>query len=112
MNSVISNNQSEKYKRFASSGCRDIGIRKFGFLAKTQFLYNLLSVNNPICFIVSLWPTLTLTIIDSFRVFKLYESYFVQNNKFIKKNLERIKFFVVHDFKTFTKLYFFIRFSN
>ena len=27
-----------KYQRFAPSGCKDIGIRRFEFLAKTQFL--------------------------------------------------------------------------
>ena len=38
MTSVKSNNQSLKYQRFTSLGCRYIGIRKFGFVAKTQFL--------------------------------------------------------------------------
>jgi len=28
-----------KYLRFKLSGCKDIGIRKFEFVAKTQFLY-------------------------------------------------------------------------
>ena len=27
-----------KYQRFAPSGCKDIGIRRFEFVAKTQFL--------------------------------------------------------------------------
>ena len=37
MNSVISN--SLEYKRFnTSSGCLDIGIRKYEIVAKTQFL--------------------------------------------------------------------------
>ena len=31
-----------KYQRFTLSGCRDIGIRKFEFVAKTQFLYAIL----------------------------------------------------------------------
>ena len=31
---------SFKYKRFTPSGCEDIGIRKFEFVAKTQFLYD------------------------------------------------------------------------
>ena len=39
MNSDGSNNQSLKYQRFTPSGFRDIGIRKLGFVAKTQFLY-------------------------------------------------------------------------
>ena len=34
MNYAISN-PSLKYQRFTSSGCRDIGIRKFEFVAKT-----------------------------------------------------------------------------
>ena len=28
-----------KYQRFAQSGCKDIGIRRFEFVAKTQLLY-------------------------------------------------------------------------
>ena len=64
------------------------------------------------CFIISLWPTLTLTIIDYFRAFKLDKFHFVQNNKFIKKNLDKIKFFVAQDFRIFTKLYFFIQISH
>ena len=32
------NNPSLKYQRFTSSGCRTVGIRKFEFLAKPQFL--------------------------------------------------------------------------
>ena len=39
MNTVISNNLSLKYQRFRASGTKDIGIRKFGFVAKTQFLW-------------------------------------------------------------------------
>ena len=39
MTSVILNNISLKYQRFTSFGCRNIGIRKLGFVAKTQFLY-------------------------------------------------------------------------
>ena len=39
MNSVISNNQSLKDKVFTQSGWKAIGIRKFAFVAKTQFLY-------------------------------------------------------------------------
>ena len=38
MNSVRSNNVSLKYQRPTPSGCKDIGIRKFEFVAKTQFL--------------------------------------------------------------------------
>ena len=37
MNSDGSNNHSLKYQRFTPSGFRDIGIRKLGFVAKTQF---------------------------------------------------------------------------
>ena len=39
MDSVRSNNLSLKYHRFSSPGCKDIKIRKFNFVAKTQFLY-------------------------------------------------------------------------
>ena len=38
MTSVNSNNLNLKYQMYTSSGCRDIGIRKLGFVAKTQFL--------------------------------------------------------------------------
>ena len=38
MNSVRSNSLSLKYQEFPPSGCQDIGIRKFDFVAKTQFL--------------------------------------------------------------------------
>ena len=40
MNSGKSNRSSFKYQRFTPSGCKDIGIRKFEFVSKTQFLYN------------------------------------------------------------------------
>ena len=36
-NSVISNSLSLKYQRFTPSGCKDIGVRKYKFVAKTQF---------------------------------------------------------------------------
>ena len=39
MNPDRSNNLSLKYQTFTPSGCKDIGIRKFEFVAKTQFLY-------------------------------------------------------------------------
>ena len=39
MNSVRSNNVSLKYQRPTLSGCKDIGIGKFEFVAKTQFLF-------------------------------------------------------------------------
>ena len=38
MTSATSNNKSLKYQRFTSFGWRYIGIRKLGFVAKTQFL--------------------------------------------------------------------------
>ena len=38
MNSVRSNSLSLKYHRCTTSGCKNIGIRKFEFVAKTQFL--------------------------------------------------------------------------
>ena len=37
-NSVISNSLSLKYQRFTPSGCKDIGVRKYKFVAKTQLL--------------------------------------------------------------------------
>ena len=42
MNSVRLSNVSLKYQRFTSSGCKDIGVTKTEFVAKTQFLYQLL----------------------------------------------------------------------
>ena len=42
MNSVKPKNLSLKYQRFASSDCKDIGIRQFEFVTKPQFLYRLL----------------------------------------------------------------------
>ena len=38
MNSVRSNNLSLKNQRFTPSDCKDIGIRTFEFVAKTQFI--------------------------------------------------------------------------
>jgi len=38
MNSVRSNNIRLKYHRFTPSGCKGLGIRKFEFVSKTQFL--------------------------------------------------------------------------
>ena len=40
MNSVKSNNLSLKYKRLTLSDSKDKGVRKFQFVAKTQFLFN------------------------------------------------------------------------
>ena len=45
MNSVRINNLRLKYQRFAPSDCKDIGIRRFEFVAKTQFLC--LAYNTP-----------------------------------------------------------------
>ena len=39
MNSDKSYNIIMKYQRFTSSGCKEIGTKKFEFVAKTQFLY-------------------------------------------------------------------------
>jgi len=38
MNSFRSNSLSLKYQGFPPSGCKDIKIRKYEFVAKTQFL--------------------------------------------------------------------------
>ena len=40
MISVISNNLRLKLQRFKPTGCKDIGIRKFQFVAKTQLLWS------------------------------------------------------------------------
>ena len=39
MNFVRSNNQSLKFQKFTSTGCKDIRIITFEFVAKTQFVY-------------------------------------------------------------------------
>ena len=36
-----SNNLSLKYQSFTPLGCKDIGLRTFKFVAKTQFLKNI-----------------------------------------------------------------------
>ena len=38
MNSVRQNNINLKYQRFTPSGCKDIEIRKFEFVANSQLL--------------------------------------------------------------------------
>ena len=38
MNPDRNNNLSLKYKNFQALGCKDVGIGKFKFVAKTQFL--------------------------------------------------------------------------
>ena len=38
-NSARFNSQTLKYQKFTPSDCKDIGIRKFKFNAKNQFLY-------------------------------------------------------------------------
>ena len=38
MDSVKSNDQRFKYKRFTLSCCKDLVMREFEFVAKTQFL--------------------------------------------------------------------------
>ena len=38
VNSVGPNNLSLKYQRFTSLDCKDIGIRQFEFVTKTQLL--------------------------------------------------------------------------
>jgi len=39
INHVRSSTQILKYRRFTPSGCKDKVIRKYEFVAKTQFLY-------------------------------------------------------------------------
>ena len=48
MNSVKLNNVSLNYQRPTSSRCKDIGIRKFEFVAKTQFLRGFKTVRSQI----------------------------------------------------------------
>ena len=53
MNSVRLKSLSLKYQKFSVSGCKDIGIRKVEFVAKTQFfsvqkLYNTTHQNNSV----------------------------------------------------------------
>ena len=40
INSVRINNLSLKYSWFTPPGCKDIGIRQFEFVPKTQFLWS------------------------------------------------------------------------
>ena len=44
MNSVRSNILNLKYQRFKPSGCKDIGIRPFSFVAKTISLKNICNI--------------------------------------------------------------------
>ena len=47
MNSVRSTNLSLNYQKFTPSGCKDIGLRKYEFVAKTRFfLFKSVSINN------------------------------------------------------------------
>ena len=41
MISVLSNSLSLKYQKFTQAGCKDIVIRNFDFVTKTQFLYRI-----------------------------------------------------------------------
>ena len=41
INSGRSSSLSLKYQRFTPSGCKDIGVRKYKFVAKTQFLWQI-----------------------------------------------------------------------
>jgi len=53
MNSVSSNNKSFKYQSFELSSCKVIGIGKFEFVAKTQFLCQYINVRiNNFVFII------------------------------------------------------------
>ena len=47
MNHIRPHNLSLKYPRFTTSGCKDIGIIKIQFVAKTQFLCSILTIHNP-----------------------------------------------------------------
>ena len=57
MNYVKSNNPSLKYQRVTPSGRRYKGIRKFEFVAKTQFLYwKQFKVLPGVCFHIKFGP--------------------------------------------------------
>ena len=56
MNSVKSNNLILRYQNVTLSGCKDIEIRKFEFVVKTQFLCKHSAENAPIFFEVSPTP--------------------------------------------------------
>ena len=45
INSIRSNSPSLKYQRFSPSGCKDKGVRKYKYVAKTQFLYRTTETN-------------------------------------------------------------------
>ena len=52
INSIGSNNQSLKNQKLTPLGCKDIGIRKFEFVAKTPFLSKMLNHESLLILIV------------------------------------------------------------
>ena len=45
MNSDVSSSLNLKYHRLTTSGCKDIGIGKFKFVTKTQFLWKSFNIS-------------------------------------------------------------------
>ena len=89
--SVGSNSLSLKYQRFNPSGCKDIGIRKISFEAKTQLLY-----------LTSLLSTFYVIYFFSFhRLFRF--NLFLPNTLFI--------LFLIFNFPFFLSFFFFFLFS-
>ena len=69
INSVRSNNLGLKYQRFTRSGCKDAGIKKSEFVAKTQFLtgsWGLLYIYVTICFTSLTLNTCNISIVISY----------------------------------------------
>ena len=66
MNSVRSNNLSLKYQSFTPSGCKDIGRRKFEFVAKTQILYTYTFFVTTVCIVSNI------NLIRPVKILKLY----------------------------------------
>ena len=65
MNSVRSNSFSLKYQRFTLSDCKDIWIRTFNFVTRTQFLYKIIKKNRFAKMGVKLSDIQTNNLIDS-----------------------------------------------
>ena len=67
MNTVRSNILSLKHQRFTSSGCKNKGIRKFEFVARTQFLCKASRGRNFGVYIVNLKPLILISYVGTFK---------------------------------------------
>ena len=67
------NSQSLKYQRFTPPGCKDIGIRKFEFVAITQIFYIIMKYGKRKTLIIS-----------------------VSNQPFSPVNLEKVEIAIFH----------------